>query len=277
MAVPSHLVNGNGPTTGLSSNNTPRIICGPLLNYKRTSRTTSGASLWHGSVLVVTKPGSAGSPILYLDLAGGVDTRTPVARNGTGRREIAAVKLYEDTKSCFWRFVLEVPFQDFEAIWTYSIENIQHYGGENTPAVTSRQFMVPAADQSMRIMFHSCNGFSVGTDEDAWSGPALWNDVVRVHDQKPFHVMIGGGDQIYNDGVRVSGPLNAWTAIGNPKKRRMFPFPEDLRDECDVYYFNNYVKWFSTQPFAEANGRIPQVNIWDDHGNGCPLNLLNRC
>ena len=34
----------------------------------------------------------------------------------------------------------------------------------------SRQFVVPSAMESMRIMFHSCNGFSVGTDEDFWSG-----------------------------------------------------------------------------------------------------------
>jgi hypothetical protein len=38
-------------------------------------------------------------------------------------------------------------------------------------------------------MFHSCNGFSVGTDEDAYSGACLWNDVGRVHAKTPFHVM----------------------------------------------------------------------------------------
>ena len=117
----------------------------------------------------------------------------------------------------------------------------------------------------MRIMFHSCNGFSVGTDEEAWSGPALWNDVLRVHEAKPFHVMIGGGDQIYNDGVRVTGPLRSWTEIANPKKRRDFEFKEELRAACDDFYFKNYVRWFSTEPFASANAQIPQINIWDDH------------
>lgn len=125
--------------------------------------------------------------------------------------------------------------------------------------------MVPAAQDSMRIMFHSCNGFSVGTDEDFWSGPALWNDVLRTHDQKAFHVMIGGGDQIYNDGVRVKGPLKPWTDIQNPRKRRDFPFGEKMRAECDAYYFENYARWYSTEPFATANSQIPQINIWDDH------------
>ncbi|KAH6682346.1 hypothetical protein F5X68DRAFT_155841 [Plectosphaerella plurivora] len=136
-------------------------------------------------------------------------------------------------------------------------------------------------DISMRIMFHSCNGFSVGTDEDEWCGPALWNDVVRRHAQSPFHVMVGGGDQIYNDGIRVDGPLRAWTNISNPKKRRHYPFPEKLRQACDDYYLKNYIKWYSTGAFAEMNGQIPQVNIWDDHdiidGFGSYVDDFMRC
>jgi phosphodiesterase/alkaline phosphatase D-like protein len=77
--------------------------------------------------------------------------------------------------------------------------------------------------------------------------------------------MIGGGDQIYNDSIRVKGPLKTWTDISNPRKRQHFPFPEDLRQECDKFYFENYVRWFSTEPFAAANASIPQINIWDDH------------
>lgn len=76
---------------------------------------------------------------------------------------------------------------------------------------------------------------------------------------------IGGGDQIYNDGIRVSGPLREWSNIGNPKKRRNHPFPESLRLKCDDYYLKNYIRWYSTEPFASANGQIAQLNIWDDH------------
>ena len=55
---------------------------------------------------------------------------------------------------------------------------------------------------------------------------------------------IGGGDQIYCDAIRVSGPLRAWTDIGNPKKRREYPFPEKLREECDDWYLKNYLQWW---------------------------------
>ena len=104
-----------------------------------------------------------------------------------------------------------------------------------------------------------------GNNSYIFAGPALWNDVIRVHEKRPFHVMIGGGDQIYNDSVRVDGPLKPWTAIGNPEKRRKFPFANQMRADCDKYYYDNYIRWYSTEPFASANAQIPQINIWDDH------------
>lgn len=63
----------------------------------------------------------------------------------------------------------------------------------------------------------------------------------------------------------MNGPLRQWTNIGNPIKRREFPFPEDLRKQCDEYYVNNYIRWYGTEPFASANGQIAQLNLWDDH------------
>ncbi|KAI6946539.1 hypothetical protein KC321_g19272, partial [Hortaea werneckii] len=153
--------------------------------------------------------------------------------------------------------------------------------GDKAHLEKPKRFAIPSKHESMRVMFHSCNGFSVGTDEDAWSGCALWNDVLRVHEEQPFHVMIGGGDQIYNDSVRVNGPLKPWTEISNPHKRRDYPFNEDMRQKCDEYYFNNYTKWYNTEPFASANGQIPQINIWDDHdiidGFGSYTDHFMRC
>lgn len=55
---------------------------------------------------------------------------------------------------------------------------------------------------------------------------------------------LGGGDQIYCDSIRVSGPLRTWTDISNPKKRREYPFPESLRADCDDWYLKNYIRWY---------------------------------
>ncbi len=249
------------------------IMCGPLLNYKGMSGAGSELALWHGSIVLVTKPGHH-SPKLKLKclVSNGEDTLDVVDRPDTARNDVSRAKtlryvigekLYEDWVKAFWRFDIDVPLQECEASWEYTIASTLLSGA----SPRSRTFVVPSTTQSMRIMFHSCNGFSIGTDEEAWSGPALWNDVMRLHEQKPFHCMIGGGDQVYNDGVRVGdGPLKSWTNIGNPKRRRDYPFNEELRAACDSWYFESYVNWYSTGSFALANSQIPQINIWDDHG-----------
>ena len=274
---------GNGPGITDASNRL-NIMCGPLLNYKGMSNAGSTSASWHGSVLIVSKPGQH-PPDLSFKYRGphsrsaSASSDRPNAGSGSKAlpnfqtssssldSQAPGVKLYEDPLKAFWRFDLDLPLRDHEARWEYSLPNMYFpSGADSRCSSASRTLVVPSTSQSMRILFHSCNGFSVGTDEDAWSGPALWNDVLRLHEQKPFHVMIGGGDQIYNDGVRVTGPLKSWTDMANPKKRREFPFDEGMRAACDSYYFDHYVEWYSTEPFASANGQIAQVNIWDDHG-----------
>ncbi|KAF1992957.1 hypothetical protein P154DRAFT_528117 [Amniculicola lignicola CBS 123094] len=256
-----------------------QVLLGPLLNYRRMSNVESGEPMWHGSVLIVTTPGQ-NSPGLTLSPVGAISAEDANATfTVQGGVNSPGEKLYEDADKAFWRFLLELPMQKFESRWEYKINGLEYVDKEMT--TKPQTFVVPSVAQSMRIMFHSCNGFSVGTDVEAWSGPALWNDVLRMHAQKPFHVMIGGGDQIYNDSVRVDGPLRPWTDISNPHKRREFPFGEKMRAECDEYYFNNYVKWYGHAPFSTANGQIPQLNIWDDHdiidGFGSYTDHFMRC
>ena len=239
-------------------------------------------STWRGSVLIVTKPNSP-QPRLVLRKAGAAAPDAPADApplyGNHGAAPIDGLRLYEDPQKAFWRFSLALPLDSYEARWEYAIDGFHDTQGDRGRA--SWDFVVPSVNQSMRMMFHSCNGFSVGTDMDAWLGPNLWNDVLRVHAQKPFHVMIGGGDQIYNDGIRVDGPLKEWTSIANPHKRRAHNFDNSMRERCDEYYYANYIRWYSTEPFKEANGRIPQINIWDDHdiidGFGSYTDHFMRC
>ena len=244
------------------------ILCGPLLNYKGMQTAGSELSMiWHGSVLVVAKPSSA-RPILKLKcleiqnemsqisqssllLPNDMDEPDNAYKGSSPSKSeacpvsyISGVKLYSDSVKAFWRFAIDLTLQSHEAKWQYILENVQSTG-RRIVSFPSRTFTVPSASQSMRIMFYSCNGFSIGTDENEWSGPVLWNDALRLHAQKPFHAMIGGGDQIYNDGVSVDGPLKAWTDIRNPRKRRDYPFDEHLQAACDSYYFTNYVSLLS--------------------------------
>lgn len=246
------------------------IVCGPLLNYHSMEQ-----GHWKGSVLIVVRGGGTEvihEPTLNLRRLGDSSNLvSEIGNNEASEHEpnnaatstsIKGDRLYSDTRSTFWVFDIRVPLERAEIKYAYEIEEMR-YSALHKPTINN--FFIPAQNESMRMMFHSCNGFSVGTDEDAYSGAPLWNDVLRKHEKRPFHVMLGGGDQIYNDGIRVNGPLKAWTAIGNPQKRQHYPFSEKLRAECDDYYLNNYIQWYNSAPFAVANGQIPQVNIWDDH------------
>ncbi len=264
-AAPQGL-NGDGPVAGGDAS---EVVCGPLLNYSHMQH-----GHWEGSVLIVLNGGGKeqGSvPALSLDRVGAAGEAVPET---TGGSQIMGVRLYSDPRNTFWRFDISVPMEPFEVQYAYEFPGLR-FSSPEKPQVN--RFFVPAAGESMRLMFHSCNGFSVGTDEEAFSGTPLWKDVMRKHEAAPFHVMLGGGDQIYNDGIRVSGPLRPWTDISNPKKRRDFPFSEKLRAECDDYYLKNYLRWYNTAPFALANGQIPQVNIWDDHDVGSHLSVANIC
>lgn len=110
--------------------------------------------------------------------------------NGSNNPEdvvkIRGVKLYADVANTFWRFHIQVPMQPEEIQCEYTIPGLTFAEGEKTDR---QNFFIPAVTESMRIMFHSCNGFSVGTDEAAYSGACLWRDVARKHEENPFHVM----------------------------------------------------------------------------------------
>ena len=103
---------------------------------------------------------------------------------------------------------------------------------------------------------------------DNFSGPdPLWRDVLNSHQSRPFHVMIGGGDQIYNDAVMVqSGRFRDWLEIKNPRHKHDADFDTSLQEELETFYLERYSMWFSQGLFGMANSQIPMVNMWDDHG-----------
>ena len=173
--------------------------------------------------------------------------------------KVATVKgfrLHAERGVTFWRFNIEVELTDKQQRIAYKINNGPATG-----------FWVPALGQSMNMMFHSCNGFSLSVDSDQFSGPdPMWRDVLNTHQTQPFHVMIGGGDQIYNDCVMNQAELFAeWIAIKNPVHKHNAPFTPEMQDELDEFYLNRYSMWFSQGLFGLANSQIPMVNIFDDH------------
>ena len=171
-------------------------------------------------------------------------------------REISGVRLHAERGVTFWRFNLEVELGSAQSRVAYRINN--------GPAVG---FWVPAKGESMNIMFHSCNGFSLSVDSKEFCGPdPMWRDVLNSHQSRPFHVMLGGGDQIYNDAAMKQTTLfRQWTENRNPMDKHHTPFSEEMQNELEQFYLDRYSMWFSQGLFGMANSQIPMVNIWDDH------------
>lgn len=172
----------------------------------------------------------------------------------------------------FYRFTLVVPLKET--------------GSEVSYVANGKTFVfhVPAVDEDMNTMFHSCNGFSLSLGDGAeYGGPdPLWKNVLKTHSQRPIHVMIGGGDQLYNDGVRVeSQALANWLTLPTRHQKHTAEFTTQMNKEIDNYYLRHYAEWFSNGVFRQAVATIPMVNVWDDHdiidGYGSYTDRTNRC
>ena len=171
-------------------------------------------------------------------------------------KDVRGFRLHAERGLTFWRFNIEVELRERQQRIAYRINR-----GPSTG------FWVPAKGQSMNIMFYSCNGFSMSVNPDEFSGPdPLWRDVLNTHQTQPFHVMVGGGDQIYNDAVIGHTKLfQEWLMIKNPLHKHNAPFTAELQDELETFYLERYCMWFSQGLFGLANSQIPMVNMYDDH------------
>ncbi|KAF3919701.1 hypothetical protein ABW20_dc0106433 [Dactylellina cionopaga] len=189
-------------------------------------------------------------------------------------KEFPAEKIHAERGVTFWRFNIEIELGAHEQRIGYRINNGGTIG-----------FYVPGAHETMNIMFHSCNGFSMAVDPNNFCGPdPLWRDVLRNHHKKPFHVMLGGGDQVYNDCVQVQAQkFKEWLMIKDQHVKNNTPFDQEFQDELEVFYLNRYCLWFSQGLFGVAGGQIASANCFDDHDiidgfgsypevfNGCPV------
>ncbi|PWY80705.1 hypothetical protein BO70DRAFT_387697 [Aspergillus heteromorphus CBS 117.55] len=172
--------------------------------------------------------------------------------------EIAGARLYADPgrNVTFWKFNIEIELGPTQQRVAYRLNQGPALG-----------FWVPARGQSMNIMFHTGNGFSPAADSNKLSGPdPLWRDILNEHQTRPFHVMIGGGDQIFNDKVIAETThFQEWVNMKNLSEKYESPLTPEFKAELEDFYLENYSTWFSQGLFSLANSQIPMVNMWNDH------------
>lgn len=237
-------------------------MTGPVLRYKGQG---NGTSIWRGSVLIVLNDASSVvNPPPFLTLTQG--PLFPIDGYQPFDNTIQGVLFHQEYGVSFWRFELELQLAEFSQIARYSINN----------GARESEFILPAVSETMNVVFHSCNGFSLSVDPSEFTGD-LWKDVVRHHHKKPYHVMLGGGDQIYCDAVKeFCPPIINWTKQHHHQKHKMeFP-PEDWK-ATEEFFLQSYISWYGfgywkgpkgaclKPDFPLALSQIPSINIYDDH------------
>ncbi|KAG1679162.1 hypothetical protein FOA52_000518 [Chlamydomonas sp. UWO 241] len=117
------------------------------------------------------------------------------------------------------------------------------------------RFIVPGVGQHWRWGFYSCNGFHDAEVEKECGGiQPLWRDVLFSHEQRPIHVMIGGGDQLYNDDVWNLPSLVAWLGVADKATKLAYPFTQEMADQQRSAAYSGIAPRISMM----QNGRPPR-------------------
>ena len=243
------------------------VVCGPILRLRDVDYT---GGWFNGSVMVVTKNGSDEPPVIsYI--------RGPAVKNNESLsdvEELSVILFHTDSLGNdtyrFYRYILKIPLTDYEQLVRYSLDEkwLSHY-----------RFYVPAKSRNFNVIAYSCNGFSLAVDTRVFKG-SMWYDILRKHSRVHYNVMLGGGDQIYSDSIKVScDKVNKWLGIKDPIRKNSTKVTPEFRQEMENFYLKEYIEWYgyghwrggtpnskTTQrclPLAMAS--IPSINIWDDH------------
>lgn len=126
------------------------------------------------------------------------------------------------------------------------------------------EFNIPGVTEKVHAAFFSCSGFE-DTNREADQGvgnPGLWHDILRVHRIHPFHLLIGGGDQIYQDDVFDDvASLHRWMyGIPYQREREAHPWTQEMEEASECFYFRNACLHFGTTIVGDAMAVIPHVS-----------------
>jgi hypothetical protein len=84
----------------------------------------------------------------------------------------------------------------------------------------------------------------------------VWADLLEKHSEEPFHMLMGGGNQLYCDSVVREPELQEWLHAAKQEKKKNFQLTEEISFAIDKFYFNHYCEVFRNGEFAKANSRM---------------------
>lgn len=205
---------------------------GPVLYFRGAE-----ADAWRLAAVVGVAGDTAPGPLVF-------DDRQVAPERLTGRRGVTV-----------WRYDFGLARGAEPRATTYRI-------GDRAWPVT-----VPGAD-GLRIAFCSCNGSEEGDFDRPETLPdrnAMWLDLHRAHRNRPFHLLLQGGDQLYADKVwEKAAPLAALMRERRYRRQRA-PFDRDMARAVGDFYFERYALVWSQSGTAEMLASVPSLMMWDDH------------
>jgi PhoD related phosphatase len=153
------------------------------------------------------------------------------------------------------------------SLWRYDF-SLRQGAGRSDYRIGRRRWRVhlPSGDGSLRIAFTACNGSEQG---NAWESLQTrnerWLHLAAVHAERPFHLLLQGGDQLYADPIWHEVPaLAAWQRLPW-RQRRKTPFPPEMAEAVGNAYFDLYWSLWSQPQLAPVLATIPSLMMWDDH------------
>lgn len=215
------------------------VLLGPILSFRGIFNGSYNVSL-----LVVTNIGDP-APAGYFSIG-----------KVTEALRVGQIPFYSPVRDV-WRIDVEIKIKsDPEGLkCSYQIE------GE------SGEFYVPVENNSPRMAYGSCNGFSAERYRRKVSDRQneRWFDMAASHELKPFHLLVLGGDQIYSDELMVKdGPLLDWSERSS-YDRINCEWGAEMEAQADGFYAALYVtRWAQSGP-REMLRSIPSIMMWDDH------------
>lgn len=173
----------------------------------------------------------------------------------------------------YWSWPVSVRRELAEKWFSYDVTSSD--GVEGLPDGPVTDVCIPARGCLPRMAFFSCNGVSSEKQFHQLADPeALWTDIMTRHlraKRKPtpdhpggYHLLVGGGDQIYADALWDDEPL---LSLGKKKVKDRVRQKADAAFVAAVrkMYVELYPKRWQHPGMQSVMSRVPGVFTWDDH------------
>ncbi|MCP3137090.1 alkaline phosphatase D family protein [Pyxidicoccus xibeiensis] len=245
-----------------------KTLLGPILH----AEDQRSADLWTFSVNLYLAGTDASRPLPLRLRFFDADTQE-LADVASSEAKVAAD--FSSLKRCagvLWKWTVALRRKDTQHRVTYRFESL-----EGTPAPVGldavKDIVIPKAGELPRAAFFSCNGASSADKWNRMKHPfACWKDMRTQHEEPEggFHLLIGGGDQVYADSVSA-GDYSSQDELRQLRKTAMElkagqPPPPGLHEELLSRYVDLYCRhWSGQEGIATMLSRVPGVYTWDDH------------